>query len=339
MTSRRRLSGLSPLMLLVVLILAVALGLDGVWRRTSSPSLPDTTLVVPAGASSRAIASQLAEAGVLERPRLFLWGARIRGASDALRAGRYRFHRPSSPARLLEILRAGDTEKIWLTLPEGLWLDEAVDQISRQLDLDSLELAERVRRPDDWSHTFLAGASNLEGFLLPDTYAFEYPADAVTVIGTLLDAFDVVLADLRRRAPREWSLGPREWVTLASIVEAEALRTDSRPGIAAVYLNRLERGMRLEADPTVIYALGWRKRRLYYKDLDVDSPYNTYREHGLPPGPICSPGRASLAAPLAADPDDGNLYFVADGDGGHRFAETFAEHQRNVAALRRRLGR
>jgi len=326
-------------MLLLVLALAIGLGLDGAWRRTSSPTLPDTTLVVPGGASSRAIASQLAEAGVLERPRLFLLGTRIRGASDALRAGRYRFHRPCSPARLLEILKAGDTEKVWLTLPEGLWLDETVGQIARQLDLDSLDLAERVRRPGDWSHPFLAGASNLEGFLLPDTYAFEYPADPVTVVGTLLDAFDAVLADLRRRAPRDWPFGPREWVTLASIVEAEARRDDERAAIAAVYLNRIERGMKLEADPTVIYALGWRKKRLYYKDLDVDSRYNTYRNRGLPPGPICNPGRASLASLLAADPESRNLYFVADGDGGHRFAETFAEHQRNVAALRKRQGR
>lgn len=324
---------------LLVLVLLAGLLAERAWQGVGPRSGADTLLVVPAGASAAAVARQLEEAGVLERPRVFLWGLRLAGAGEELRAGRYRLRRPSSPALLLRQLREGDTEKIWLTLPEGLWLDESVGLIARQLDLDSLELAELVRRPRDWSHPFLAGAENLEGFLLPDTYAFEHPADPVRVIGSLLDAFDANMAALRARAPGDWPWSTRDWTIIASIVEAEAQLDAERPRIAAVYLNRLARGMKLEADPTVVYGLGARRKRLYYKHLEIDSPYNTYRYKGLPPGPICSPGRASLAALLAANTDEPYLYFVADGAGGHRFAATFAEHQRNVAALRKRRGR
>ncbi len=320
-------------------MLFLGLALDGAWRQEGMSSGPDTLLLVPEGASSRAIIRQMNEAGVLTRPRIFLWGLRLNGAGDELRAGRYRLRRPSSPANLLAALRAGDTEKIWLTLPEGLWLDETVGQIATQLELDSLDLARRVRRPGDWSHPFLAEAKDLEGFLLPDTYAFEYPADPMRVIGTLLDAFDALMAELREQAPPDLHLDSRAWTTLASIVEAEARLDEERPAIAAVYLNRVARGMKLEADPTVIYGLGFRKPRLYYKDLEIDSPYNTYRHTGLPPGPICSPGRASLAALSAADPADPHLYFVADGSGGHIFAETFSEHLRNVDRVRKDRGK
>ena len=320
----------------LLLALLLSMGARGVWRHAGAPAAPDTVMVVPPGASSRAIARQLHGAGVLTSPRVFVWGLRLAGAADELRAGRYRFRRPSSPAQLARQLRAGSTEKVWLTLPEGLWLDEAVAQIAAQLELDSLDLAAAVRDPARWpSHDFLAGRPNLEGFLLPETYALEYPVTPDGVLRVLLDAFDRSVTLLRGQAPPGWTLDTLDWTTLASIVEAEAQLAEERPRIAAVYLNRLARGMKLEADPTVMYALGRRKPRLYFKDLAVDSPYNTYLNAGLPPGPICSPGRASLAAPLAADPADSSLYFVADGQGGHRFSATFAEHQRNVAALRR----
>lgn len=322
--------------LLLVLLLGLGAGIERAWRRQPPPAAADTILIIAPGTSSRAIAAQLAAAGVLESPRAWLWGLRLRGGADELRAGRYRCRRPSSPAGLAEQLRLGRTEKLRLTLREGLWLDETVKAIAVQLELDSLELAQRVRDPRHWpAHDFLAGRPDLEGFLLPETYAFEYPVSEGEVIAALLGAFARTLEELRAAAPPGWSLDPLTWTTLASIVEAEAYLDEERPRIARVYLNRLARGMRLEADPTVLYALGERRLRVFYRDLRVESPYNTYRNQGLPPGPICSPGRASLAAPLAADPEDRSLYFVADGKGGHRFAATFAEHQRNVAALRR----
>jgi len=320
----------------LLLALVLGVGARGAWRHAGPAAAADTVLVIPPGASSRAIAHQLADAKVLGSPRLFVWGLRLGGAADELRAGRYRFRRPTSPAALLRQLRRGSTEKVWLTLPEGLWLDETVAQIAGQLGLDSLQLAQAVRDPARWpGHDFLAGRQDLEGFLLPETYALEYPVSIDGVLALLLDAFDRAMALLRAEAPSDWTLDTLQWTTLASIVEAESRLPEERPRIAAVYLNRLARGMKLEADPTVLYAIGRRKPRLYFKDLALDSPYNTYLHPGLPPGPICSPGRASLAAPLAVDPADSSLYFVADGNGGHRFSVTFAEHQRNVAALRR----
>jgi len=137
----------------------------------------------------------------------------------------------------------------------------------------------------------------------------------------------------------ESGMTPHEVLTLASIVEAEARVSDERPVIAAVYTNRLRRGMRLEADPTVAYAMGGYKGRLLYADLEIDSPYNTYRNKGLPPGPICSPGEASIRAALYPDPDTDALYFVARGDGSHIFTRTLREHQAAVRKVRSQRGR
>lgn len=316
--------------------LAGGLALESAWRRAPAAAAPDTILIIEPGSSSRGIASQLATAGVLRSPRAFLWGLAWRGDAGSLKAGRYRFHRPSSPAAIAAALIAGRTEPLRLTLREGLWLDESVSAIARQLELDSLAVARLVRDPRRWpAQDFLAGRPNLEGFLFPDTYAFEYPVTPEAVVGTLLAAFAKARDELRASAPQGLGLDTLAWTTLASIVESEARLDADRPRIARVYRNRLARGMRLEADPTVLYALGERRPRVLTRDLRVDSPYNTYRNKGLPPGPICSPGRASLAASLAVDPTDRSLFFVADGKGGHRFAATYDEHKRNVASLRR----
>ncbi len=308
------------------------------WTRTPGSAASDTLIQVPAGLSSRQIAELLGEAGVLSSPRLFHWGVRLQGEGRNLKAGRYLLGRPSAPALVLAKLRHGETERLWLTLPEGLWLDEAVGLIAGSLELDSLDLARRVRRPRDWPYRYLRGRADLEGFLFPDTYAFEYPSTAEGVLSHILASFDKTLRELERSAPAGWSLSTLEWVTLASIVEAEARLPEERSRIAAVYLNRLRRGMRLEADPTVMYALGRRRPRLFYKHLEVDSPYNTYRQSGLPPGPICNPGLGSLRSLLEADPADPSLYFVASGTGGHLFSETYEEHRRKVEQLRRERG-
>ncbi|MCP4546208.1 MAG: endolytic transglycosylase MltG [bacterium] len=330
---------LLPLLIFLFMTTLLALGLSTVNRMwTSTAGDPrasgDTLLIIPTGASSGGIARVLVEAGILESPRIFLWGVRVTGSGSELKAGRYLFARPSSPAMIMAKLKAGETEKVWLTLPEGLWLDETVSIIASTLELDSLRLAELVRQPERWPYPYLAGLENLEGFLLPDTYAFEYPADMETVVDHILANCDREISRLGSKKPSDWAFTIVEWITLASIIEAEAGVDDERPRIAAVYLNRLRKSMRLEADPTVMYALGRRRSRLYYKHLKIDSPYNTYRTKGLPPGPICSPGLKSIEAPLLANPDDPYLYFVASSGGRHEFSKTFDEHRRKIREIR-----
>jgi UPF0755 protein len=171
-------------------------------------------------------------------------------------------------------------------------------------------------------------APSLEGYLFPDTYRFRLGTTAREAIVKMVAETERIF-DLRRRG-RADSIGMTvlEVLTLASIVEAEAMIDRERPRIAAVYHNRLEHGWRLEADPTVRYAMGNYRRKLYYGDLDVDSPYNTYRNTGLPPGPICSPGLSSIDAVLYPRPDTHDFFFVSNGDGTHSFSRTFDEHIR-----------
>jgi UPF0755 protein len=207
---------------------------------------------------------------------------------------------------------------------------------------------ELVRSGGDFDHDFLAdrpeGVTSLEGFLFPDTYEFPSDATARDVIARMLDTFGQRFTPELREQARAQGLTVYQAVTLASIVEREAVLPEERPIIASVFLNRLRAGMHLNADPTVQYALGyqgeghgWWKRPLLLEDLEVDSPYNTYRHVGLPPGPICNPGLAALEA-VVNPADTRYLYFVANdvaGDGSHVFAETLEEHNANIAKYRR----
>jgi UPF0755 protein len=177
-------------------------------------------------------------------------------------------------------------------------------------------------------------AESLEGFLFPDTYLFMWPLNPQVVVRRMIHRFNEVFDERMRQRVDSLGFSKKEIVTLASIIQAEAVFESEMPHISAVYHNRLLKGWRLEADPTVAYALGGVRRRLWHKDLRIDSPYNTYRVRGLPPGPICSPGRAALIA--AAWPLEGcrDLYFVADGNGRHLFNRTLREHLIDIERVR-----
>jgi UPF0755 protein len=202
-----------------------------------------------------------------------------------------------------------------------------------------MRLVQQGRFDYDFLRSRPAGAS-LEGYLFPDTYQVSPDVTAADLIQRMLRTFDQRVASQMRQQAAARGLTVHQWVTLASIVEREAVIASERPVIASVYLNRLELGMKLDADPTVQYALGyqaqtrsWWKRPLLLEDLEVKSPYNTYKNPGLPPGPIANPGLASLRAVVEA-PDTDYYYFVANkqaGDGSHVFARTIEEHQRNIA--------
>jgi len=304
---------------LVLAVLAAAL----VERaRAPGPAAADTSVVIARGAGVGAIATELADAGVVRDPRLFGLYVRLVGAERALTAGEYAFPAGVSPAEVVRMLREHEVVQYRFTVVEGWTVAQVFEALAA-----SDELTGELPEPP------------AEGRLLPDTYFFqrgETRAEVVRRMGAAMEA--ELAAAWAERAPDLPLESPEEALTLASIVEKETGIAGERALVAGVFVNRLERGMRLQTDPTVIYALtdGDRPldRPLYEGDLDVDDPYNTYVHAGLPPGPIANPGRAAIRAAL--DPAETDyLFFVADGSGGHAFARTLAEHNANVREWRR----
>ena len=286
------------------------------------PLTAETVLVVPRGAGLKAIAAQLETAGVIRHPLLFLAKAQWTGAHRELKAGEYAFEAAISPAAVLAKLRRGDVVVRRVTVPEGLTSRQVAALIDAAPELDGA-----------------LDAVPPEGSLLPETYDYRLGDSRAGLIERMMRARDRLLDELWRGRAEGLPLSdPQAAVILASIVERETAVPAERPRIAAVFINRLRRGMRLQSDPTVVYALtggrGPLGRALSRRDLSIDHPYNTYAVGGLPPGPIANPGAASLAAVLRPDATK-ELYFVADGTGGHAFAKTLREHNRNVARWRR----
>lgn len=294
----------------------------------------EVEVVIPEGAGAVQVAERLGDAGLVTFPRFFAAYVALRGTDDSLKSGRYRFAAGASWAAIASALERGAVVTVPVTLPEGLRLAEAVDRLSAvtRVGADSLlTLASDSSLADSLG----VPGPTLEGYLFPETYRFAEGAEPRQVLATAVERYRDFWTRERRALADSVGLSEREVVTLASIVEAEARVPEERPVIAAVYLNRLERDMPLQADPTVQYALGEQKERLLYADIDsvADDPYNTYTHPGLPPGPIGSPGEASLSAVLhpAEVP---YLYFVARPDGSHVFSETHAEHVRAKNRIR-----
>jgi UPF0755 protein len=321
------------LLVTLTVVLALAFGSAALATRAlSRPSGPAVRVVIPQGSTFRAAADSLARAGVIGRPRLFGAFARFTGGDRDLKPGTYLFRRGTPWRDVLAALTGGEGLVRSVTIPEGYSLAQISATLSHALEVpvDSVLAAARdtilLRR-------LRVPTPTLEGYLFPDTYAFPEGTTATRAV-----------AEMVRRFEREWqpewderlaelSLSRHELVTLASIVEREARIAAERPVIAAVFLNRLRIGMPLQADPTVQYARGEHTSRITYPDLQIDSPYNTYRYPGLPPGPIASPGGASLRAALTpADVD--YLYFAAFPDGRHEFRRNFEEHARVVRQSR-----
>ena len=286
------------------------------------PLAQPATVIIDRGAALNTIARDLHAQGVIVSRTLFKVAARIHNAHRNLKAGEYAFAPGVSLRDVLEILRAGRTVARKLTVAEGLTSKEIVALLASTEGLSG-----RIESPP------------AEGSLLPDTYHFGYGDSRTELIDRLTRAMAETLDDLWPRRAADLPFDTREEaVILASIVEKETALPEERPRIAALFINRLRKGMRLDADPTVAYGLndgaGPLGRPLTFADLKADHPYNTYRRQGLPPGPICNPGRESLAAVLNPIETD-ELYFVADGTGGHAFARTLEEHNRNVARWRK----
>ncbi len=292
---------------------------------------PEIFVQIPAGTGVAAIASRLSDAGVVPHLLIFRAAVRLAGVDKRLQAGEYRFADAATPGEVVDRLARGDVHTRAVTFREGLTIWEMADVFvegglgTKQEFLREARDVSRVAAIDP-------EASSLEGYLFPDTYQLPRSAGAKGIVDAMvagfLRAFD---ADLRAAATAR-GLSAREVVTIASLVEKETASAPERPVVSAVYQNRLRIGMGLQCDPTVIYALqlaGKWNGNLTRDNMRVDSPYNTYRYAGLPPGPIASPGRASLEAAVRPA-ETPYLYFVSRNDGTHAFATTLAEHNRNV---------
>lgn len=300
-------------------------------------SAQSARVILPPGASFGAVTDSLAAHGVIRHRRWFKLLARIRGVDRSVHAGVYEFPARTSEWTVLGMLAKGKKAALRFTVPEGLTIQDVATLAAERLGIpeDSFVAAAR----DGKTATALLGipVSSFEGFLRPETYILPADIDAVELVRLMAESFKAEWQPGWNARLDSLKMSQLQVVTLASIVEGEARADDERETIAGVYRNRLRIGMALQADPTVQYAIslkrGRRKSRLFQKDYQIKSPYNTYLNPGLPPGPVNSPSRRSLEAALYPA-DVRYLYFVAGPDGRHVFSRTYNDHLRAVSRIR-----
>ena len=286
---------------------------------------------IPPGSGAAEIRRRLVGAGVVSDEWAFRAALVWTGQARALKAGEYRFDRPLSVVEVIDKIARGDVYTHPITFPEGLTIREMAMLYEQSGFGTAAEFTKAAGNASLISDLDPA-AKDLEGYLFPETYTLPRGTAVTTLIGLMVDRFRTTYTELEGKRSGETSLSLRQVVTLASLVEKETGKADERPLVAAVYRNRLTRNMLMQADPTVVYALvkaGTYDGNIRRQDLAIDSPYNTYKYPGLPPGPIASPGRAAIEATLAPA-DVPYLYFVSRNDGSHAFAETLAQHNANV---------
>ncbi len=314
----------SALRTLLIAALAACSGSDG----------PRVTVTIPAGATLDAAIDSLAASRVIDHPGTFRLYAKLRGLGGSLKSGVYLLHQDEAWSEVVAALERGRGVEQRFTVREGLRLSEIAEIAQRALGIPRDSLLDAAQ-----DSALLAGLGlppttpSAEGYLFPTTYLLPLHIGAHELVHVMTHQFVEQWSPEWQARLDSLNFSRHQLVTLASIVEAEARYDPDRPFISAVYHNRLKRGMRLEADPTVSYAYGRRLKRVYEKNLAVRSAYNTYLHSGLPPGPIGQPGRASLAAALYPA-DVPFLYFVAQPDGKHIFSTTFAEHEAAIARVK-----
>ena len=313
--------------------LAARAARDDLLRPYAAFPAPGVAVEIPSGAHGAEIGRRLEEAGVVPSALLFRAYLRAEGLEGRLRAGEYRFEGAASPAEVARKLVRGEVVLHAVTVPEGL----TVEETARALAAPGWWSEEEVRRAlahPEWVRDMDPRATTLEGYLFPETYTFSRGTPAREIVRAMIARFRRVCGPPERVRAAGLGFSTRQIATLASLVEKEARLPEERPVVASVIHNRLRLGMKLEVDATVIHALRRQGRwngSLLLDDLKVEDPYNTYLAPGLPPGPICSPGEASLRAALRPA-ETAYLYYVVDpdGGGGHRFSRSLAEHQQAV---------
>lgn len=336
----------------LVILLAVLVALIGstgasaivLWQRLHTPQYHeqgDRIITVPSGLTAQQIWTLLRQQAILPDSLLVRLWFDFKASTITLKAGDYRFESPTTPARVLDMLIRGQIYSRSITFPEGLTRFE-VAQIIRTLNLKNAEKALDLTEDPQLLNLIRdldPQATTLEGYLFPDTYQYVSTTTANQLVAAMIRRFRQVFTPAYRQRAEQMRLTVRQVVTLASMIELEAKLAEERPLISSVFHNRLRLGMKLDCDPTVVYAARLANRwtgTIRRSDLQRRSPYNTYLYPGLPPGPIASPGRASIEAALYPAQTD-HLYFVVDAtgrDGAHRFSSNLHQHQSNVALYR-----
>jgi len=291
-----------------------------------------TAITVHRGMGFMRIVEEMQKSGTISSRWQTIMTGRSLPGFHKIKPGRYSIPPGLSNFQLLYFLRTHPQDEVQITIPEGLEQREIARLLASRLDMDSIRFMSAVQNRRFLDRYGIRNNS-AEGYLFPGTYHFAWADTPEEAAGFLVRQFRSFYNDSLKKRTSSQGLTESALLTLASIVEAETPLDAEKPIVASVYLNRLKKNMRLQADPTVQYALGQEARLLFYKDLKVDSPYNTYRHDGLPPGPICNPGSASILAVLYPSQTE-YLYFVATGTGGHYFSSTLAGHEQNIRKYR-----
>jgi UPF0755 protein len=319
------------LVLIVIAGAAAYFGVTRVYEDYKGYDAAEVFIDVPSGAGPATIGQRLVEAGVVRDAMTFRGAVWLSGRARDLKAGEYRFSEPMTPLEVIDKIARGDVYRRSITFREGLTIPEMARVFEDSGFGDAADFEKAASDPTPIRDVD-PSAPDLEGYLFPETYALPRNTPAAVLVEQMVSFFEKSFTPEMREAVKAQGLTIREAVTVASLVEKETAVDGERPIVAAVYLNRKRLGMPMQADPTVIYALqraGRYDGNIRRVDLQFDSPYNTYRYPGLPPGPIAAPGQAALAA-VANPADVDYLYFVSRNDGSHVFAETLEEHNRNV---------
>ena len=309
-------------------IYLLAIHLSPVWCTDE-----DKVVNITQGMNSHKIAQLLSGEKLIRSKSAFLILARLNGSSRSLKAGKYKLNAKLNTSQVLHKLKRGDVIKQYLVIPEGFTIAQ-IAQVWEAKGLGEAADFEQATRNPSLLQKYHIEASSLEGYLFPNTYEVTYNTTPEMLIERMLREFNRKFTNELRQEANNLELSVHAVVTLASITEKESKVEYEREIISAVFHNRLQRGWKLQADPTVVYALGNPKRNLTYDDLKIKSPYNTYRYKGLPPGPICNPGIASITAAIRPVQTP-YMYFVAAGNGTHYFSRTLDEH-RNAKSLAKR---
>jgi UPF0755 protein len=323
------------IILAVVCLLVGGAGLGWLYWQAVEPyrgyTTPEVFVDIPRGANRDVIGQKLIDAGVIRDEMTFRVAVIVSGRASSLKAGEYRFTEPMHALDVIDKIVRGDVYQRLLTFREGLTIRE-MSQVFEEKGFGTAADFQKAATNVSLIADLDPAATDLEGYLFPETYSLPRDTAASALVEQMVAGFKKALTADIRDAAKQDGLDVRELVTLASLVEKETGAPDERPLVAAVYRNRLKVNMGMQADPTVIYALqkaGKYNGNLSRDNLQFDSPYNTYKYAGLPPGPIAAPGKASLQAaarPAAVD----YLYFVSRNDGTHVFATTLDEHNKNV---------